>query len=83
MITVLRHRSCPKTSSWTCWVRLTLCSLLVCAAAVVGAADPVIELPKEDRAELEKFLGKGVLGKAVPAPTIKSSSGRGTAPRSN
>jgi hypothetical protein len=38
---------------------------------VLAGADPVMPLPEEDRQRLDDGLGRGVVGKAVPAPTIK------------
>ena len=39
-----------------------------------ASAANVIELPEDDRAALEKFLGKGVVGKAVPGNPIADAS---------
>jgi hypothetical protein len=38
------------------------------------AADPVLTLPAEDAAEITHFLGTGVVGKALPSPTITDAS---------
>jgi hypothetical protein len=40
------------------------------ARDATGQQGPTIELPKEDREALDKFLGKGVVGKAVPAKPL-------------
>jgi hypothetical protein len=53
---------------------LTLFSIELCAMlglTVLTGADPVMPLPEEDRQRLDQGLGRGVVGKAVPAPTIK------------
>lgn len=51
------------------FVSIELCTWFV--VPVLAGADPVIPLPKKDREQLERGLGPGVVGKAVPAPTIK------------
>lgn len=57
-------------------------SLVVAATGLTLAAEaepmiagPVIELPAKVRQEIEKYLGRGVVGQAIPAPTIDDPAG--------
>ncbi|HWA45214.1 MAG TPA: hypothetical protein VHA10_18480 [Hypericibacter adhaerens] len=52
---------------------LLACSLLLSAGRMAIAADPgpAIPLPDADRAQIEKLLGKGVVGDPVPAPPLQ------------
>ncbi len=49
--------------------------LLFAAGAAPTTAGPVMELPAQVRTEIEKYLGKGVVGQAIPAPTIDDPAG--------
>jgi hypothetical protein len=44
-------------------------------AASAAGADPVLPLPELDRQMIERNLGKGVVGAAVPAPAIDNPAG--------
>jgi hypothetical protein len=43
---------------------------LLDTTARAGGGGPVIPLPNEDRAAIETYLGKGVVGEAIPAPAV-------------
>lgn len=36
--------------------------------------DSIVPLPKEDRQAIEKYLGKGVVGEAIPAPALADTT---------
>jgi hypothetical protein len=45
--------------------------LLTCShQATADAAGPIIALPDKDRAQLDRLLGKGVVGEALPSPPL-------------
>jgi hypothetical protein len=47
---------------------------LLCGLAQATESGPAIPLPDEDRAAIEKYLGKGVVGNAIPPPSIIDTS---------
>ncbi|BBL76166.1 hypothetical protein [Methylomagnum ishizawai] len=53
------------------WPPISLVPALALAGSPVqAAAGPAIPLPAEDRAAIEQYLGKGVVGEPVPAPAV-------------
>jgi hypothetical protein len=51
---------------------LSMLSVVGYQASLAFAAGPVIELPAADRAELEKELGTGIVGEALPSEPLGS-----------
>lgn len=47
----------------------------ILVTAGVARADPLLPLPESDRRMIERNLGKGVVGAAVPAPAIADPAG--------
>lgn len=56
----------------TKWIDLFVFMILVPLESLAQSAgnDSIIPLPKQDRLAMEKYLGKGVVGKAIPAPAL-------------
>jgi len=52
------------------WILAATAALALGPRASGQPTGPVLELPAEDRALLEEYLGKGVIGKAVPGRVI-------------
>lgn len=48
--------------------------LLLSSLAQAAENGPTIPLPEEDRAAIEKELGKGVVGQAIPAPEVADTA---------
>jgi len=61
-----------------CYHRLVIAALLAAAfvmqtclhQATADPAGPIIPLPDSDRAQLDRLLGKGVVGEALPSPPL-------------
>jgi hypothetical protein len=47
-----------------------LTAMLTLSVSVARAQGPTIPLPADDRSVIDQWLGKGVVGQALPAPTI-------------
>lgn len=47
---------------------------LACSMSAAADAGPAIPLPEADRAQIEKLLGKNVIGDPVPAPPLRISA---------
>ena len=62
-----------KTLKFIPWLACLAFSLLG-GLAQSAENGPAIPLPDEDRAAIEKYLGKGVVGSAIPAPAIVDTS---------
>jgi hypothetical protein len=52
-----------------------LIAILLAVGQPARAADPVVPLPDDERAQLEKYLGKGVVGEALPSGPLMGAAG--------
>jgi len=50
-------------------------SALMLAAHAAGAADAVVPLPPAVKTQLDKYLGPGVVGDAIPSPPLMAADG--------
>ena len=59
----------------TCGLVVAATGLMLAMEAAPTTAGPVIALPAQVRTQIEKYLGKGIVGQAIPAPTIDDPAG--------
>jgi hypothetical protein len=58
------------------FISLLACLCLPMLGSLAQAEDsgPLVPLPAEDRAAIEQYLGKGVVGEAIPAPAVADTT---------
>jgi hypothetical protein len=55
-------------------VVIVLTAMLTFPVSISRAQGPTIPLPADDRSAMDQWLGKGVVGQALPAPTLGDTS---------
>ena len=73
---------CSKRNIMNAWCSVRMCSVfvLLTVLALLGIAradmktESIFDLSAADRAEIEKYLGRGVVGRAVDAPVLEDPS---------
>lgn len=66
----MAHMQCCRRSVAIVFLAAALLRLLAPHEAWADAAGPIIPLPDTDRAQLDRLLGKGIIGEALPSPPL-------------